>query len=267
MANKIHLLVIDGQFDFCDPRGALYVPGADEDMKRLSEMIKKAGDKIGNISATLDTHRKVHIAHPIWWVDPDGNHPDPFTQISLEDVVGSKPTWFSFNPDYQERSIDYVKKLKQNGRYTLTIWPPHCLLGSNGHKVFTELYDAFDTWEDHLRGVSYTIKGFNMFTEHYSAVKADVEDPSDMTTGLNSFFISSINASDTVVIAGEALSHCVANTIRDVADEIGEGGIKKLVLLEDASSSVPGFEDEGKKFIKELKGLGMQLSKTTEFPG
>ena len=40
MAGNIQLLVVDGQFDFCDPAGALYVPGADEDMKRLSKMMQ-----------------------------------------------------------------------------------------------------------------------------------------------------------------------------------------------------------------------------------
>ena len=35
---KLHLVAIDPQNDFCSPHGSLYVPGAEEDMKRLARM-------------------------------------------------------------------------------------------------------------------------------------------------------------------------------------------------------------------------------------
>jgi nicotinamidase-related amidase len=48
---KLHLLIIDPQRDFCDPNGTLAVPGADADMKRLSDMINRIGDKYGIFTA------------------------------------------------------------------------------------------------------------------------------------------------------------------------------------------------------------------------
>ncbi|MCP4131362.1 MAG: hypothetical protein GY754_10315 [bacterium] len=267
MAAKIQLLIIDGQFDFCDPKGALYVPGAEEDMRRLAAMIKNGKDKIDEIRATLDSHRKLHIAHPIWWVNKDGKHPDPFTIISYDDVTGKNPEWTAYNPGFRDRSIEYVRKLKENGKYTLAIWPPHCLIGSKGHQVYPELYEAFDEWEEQFAAVDYVTKGVNMFTEHYSAVKADVEDPEDHTTLLNTDFIKKLQEADRIGIAGEALSHCVASTVTDVANEFGEENIKKFVLLEDATSPVPGFENLGLDFVSAMIKRGMQVAKTTDFLG
>jgi nicotinamidase-related amidase len=38
---KLHLVVIDPQYDFCDPNGSLFVPEADNDMKRLAVMVER----------------------------------------------------------------------------------------------------------------------------------------------------------------------------------------------------------------------------------
>ena len=44
------------------------------------------------------------------------------------------------------------------------------------------------------------------------------------------------------MIAGEALSHCVAGTVRDLADGLGDEQVGKLVLLTDCTSTVGGFD-------------------------
>ena len=63
-----------------------------------------------------------------------------------------------------------------------------------------------------------------------------------------------------------ALSHCVANTVRDIANEFGDDSyVKKLVLLTDASSSVTGFESMGDDFVREMVARGMQTSTTVDF--
>ncbi len=267
MTAKIELLIIDGQYDFCDPAGALYVPGAERDMERVASMIRKGKDKINDIRATMDSHRFLHIAHPVWWVDEEGSHPAPFTVITVDDVRGRSPKWRACNPGFQQRSVEYVEKLEGSGRYCLTIWPPHCLIGSRGHQIYEPLYEALHEWEAGFAAVDYVTKGVNMFTEHYSAVRADVEDPGDHSTLLNTGFIRKLQEADRIGITGEALSHCVANTVRDVAEQFGEDQIKKFVLLEDASSPVPGFEDLALDFVKEMTGRGMEVAKTTDFLG
>ncbi len=260
------LLVIDPQIDFCDPnRGALYVKGAEEDSARLAKFLARSLDLIDDIRVTLDSHQPVHIAHPLCWVDEKGNHPAPFTAIFEADVVGKNAKWKAYNPAWQTMQVDYVKALAAGGRYILVIWPPHCLIGTEGHAVIPVLNDALRLWQDQFAMVDYVTKGSNPKTEHYSVVKADVIDPQDPTTNINTSFIQRLQTADQILIAGQALSHCVANSVRDIAAEFGDEHIKKLILLEDASSPVPTFESLAEDFVKEMVGRGMRLAKTTDF--
>jgi nicotinamidase-related amidase len=262
--NKPILIIIDPQFDFCDPNGALFVPGAEKDMERLSTMIEKNYDVIEDINVTLDSHHYVHIAHPCWWVNSNGENPDPFTLITAEDVKNGK--WRAFYPEFQQRSLEYVETLEKNGRYILCIWPPHCIIGTPGHAIVEPLNKALRVWEAQFAVANVVTKGSNMFTEHYSAVKADVEDPGDPTTKLNEKLIKILRDEEgDILIAGEALSHCVANTIRDIADQFSDEQVKRFVLLEDACSSVTGFENLGEDFVKEMTAKGMRISTTTDY--
>ena len=259
---KTHLLIIDPQVDFCTPTGALYVKGAEKDISRIAAFIKKNGNALADIHVTLDSHQLVHIAHPIFWVDANGGHPNPFTVITEADVEGKNPKWKTTSPALRQRGIDYVKNLAAGGRYALVIWPPHCLIGTPGHNIMPELSDALRGWQEKLRLVRYVTKGSNPLTEHYSAVKADVVDPLDAGTQINTTLIETLQEADRILIAGEALSHCVANTVRDIAAEFGDDQIKKLVLLEDAASPVTSFEKLGEDFIKEMKAKGMKIETT-----
>lgn len=263
MSRRIELLLIDPQNDFCNPNGSLFVPGADEDATRLANFIERVKDKVYNIHITLDTHHFLDIAHPMFWVNSEGKHPNPFTLISKGDVDDG--TWRTTNPAEQDGARAYVETLENNARYLLCIWPPHCLIGSWGHNVVEPVYDAVKVWEKRYRFVDYVTKGSNYKTEHYSAVQAEVPDPNDPSTHINTPFIETLEEADIVVVSGQALSHCVANTVRDIADNFGDENIQKLVLLEDTTSPVPGFEQLGVDFLKEMKARGMQVAKSTDF--
>jgi nicotinamidase-related amidase len=113
--------------------------------------------------------------------------------------------------------------------------------------------------------VDYVTKGSNLWTEHYSAVQADVPDATDPGTSLNIRLIEILQKAQVIALSGEALSHCVANTVRDIANNFGEENIKKMVLLTDTTSSVPGFEKMGEDFLKEMTGRGMQVCESTKF--
>jgi len=265
MAKKVHLVVIDPQVDFCSPTGALYVTGAENDIQRLARMVNRLSNKIDDIHVTLDSHRLIDVAHPIFWKDSAGHTPAPFTIITRSDVESGR--WTPVLPSMYRRMLDYVKTLEANGRYPLCIWPPHCLIGSPGHCIMPELQQALLCWEQQrFAMVDYVTKGSNLWTEHYSAIVADVPDPSDPGTQINTRFIQTLLDADIVAIAGEAGSHCLANTVRDVANNFGDDSyIRRLVLLEDATSPVPGFEPFQADFIKEMKARGMQMSTTRDF--
>ena len=126
--------------------------------------------------------------------------------------------------------------------------------------------DALNNWaSNNTATVDFVSKGSNPFTEHYSGVKAEVPDPKDPTTQLNTGLITTLEEADMVLIAGEAGSHCVANTVRDIVEGFSDPKIiEKLVLLTDGISPVPGFEQAQQDFIDEMSAKGMKMSTTTE---
>jgi len=262
MNKKTHLVVIDPQNDFSDiPGAALPVAGASADMQRLAAFIDANAPRLDDIHITLDSHNPVDIAHPAWWVDANGAAPAPFTVIGEDDVAAGR--WRARLPELQARSAQYVKQLARAGRYALVIWPEHCLIGTWGHNVEAEVMAALNRWaRSRLEVVDFVTKGSNPFTEHYSAVQAEVPDPADPSTLVNTRFIETLAQADEILIAGEALSHCVANTVRDIAGNFGDENIRKLVLLEDCSSPVAGFEGLGQQFVAEMTARGMRVIKS-----
>lgn len=264
MTEKVFMLIVDPQRDFCDPDGALAVPGADKDMTRLAQMIRRIGDKIAEIYCTLDAHHFFDISHPVFWINSDGKAPDPFTIITVDDVRNG--LWKTSRPDHQDYAMKYVSELTANQRYPLCIWPPHCLIGTKGQNIVPALSDALTAWEkQQLRTVDYTTKGSNYKTEHYSAIQADVPVREDSSTLTNYKLLSNLQRADTLLLAGEALSHCVKFTVEDIAEELGDGYIRKMVLLEDCASSVSGFEKQGADFVREMCARGMRISNSVDF--
>ena len=242
MSGTTHLLVIDPQIDFCDPKGALSVPGADADMARLSAFVDGAGSKLDDIHVTLDSHQRLHIAHPEFVVDAKGNHPAPFTQITLAQVRAGE--YSAANPDLRWELINYLTALEGNGRYPYVVWPPHCLIGSPGAAVHPTFMGALDRWVlSNFAVIDWVPKGSAWNTEHYSGVQADVIDPADPTTQLNKRLIDVLESAGRLFIAGEASSHCVANTVADIIDSFGDPTYaSKITLITDCMSPVPGFE-------------------------
>ena len=287
---RIELLIIDPQNDFCWPGikapeagnpimadpgiynpGALFIPGAYDDMVRLAAMIDRLKDKLDDIHVTMDSHHLVDIAHPIFWLDSKGKHPGDydFAIITKDDIQNG--VWRTTNPQFQARALEYAKELEVNGRYPLCVWPPHCLIGTYGYGIVPVLAKSLLEWEKDFAMVDYVTKGSNLWTEHYSAVQADVPDPQDPDTQLNMRLINTLQDADIILLAGEAKSHCLANTVIDVANNFGEENIKKMVLLEDATSNVPDppgttmFTDFGDTFVEDMKARGMQVSTTVDF--
>jgi nicotinamidase/pyrazinamidase len=269
---KFDLIVIDPQNDFCDPNGSLFVKGADEDMRRLADHINSKGDKYNQIHVTLDSHPAFHIAHPVFWINSSGQHPAPFTTITVADVKNNVwMTSVSAGGKLRKYGLDYVTALEAGGRYPLCIWPPHCLIGSWGTMVHPILYNALRKWEDKKpgRSINYVAKGSNPYTEHYGAVKADVPDlhqaitgEVDVQTQLNMGFLRAVDKADRIVICGEASSHCVANTARDMDEGFGGTLARKLVFLKNASSPVGSFEHLADKFVTDMSAKGMTVETT-----
>lgn len=268
MKKKV-LVIIDPQNDFMDIDGAaLPVIGASADMDRVANLIDKVGDDFYDIQITLDSHHNYHIAHPMFMVNSSGEHPSPGTQVSVKDIKDG--VWRAKIQQHQNLLLDYVEQLEANGKYELTIWNPHCLIGSWGHQVYNPLFSALSDWEIRNTAIiGKTTKGSNWSTEHYSAIKSDIERADDPSTQLNTDFIKTLQEADRVYFAGEASSHCVANTVRDIVDNFGNSSLDNLYLVEDAMSAVviPGivsFQDLADNFFKDMKTKGLNTCTTDD---
>jgi nicotinamidase/pyrazinamidase len=285
---NIQLLCIDPQNSFCkvvpqdrqqvDHNGELCVGGAWDDMTRVANLVNRLGDKLSDITITLDSHSLLHIAHPIWFKDGKGNAPGPFTCMREENgaIVGSvfgASGWVDIGefqtvmPSFYKRTLEYLKALKTGNRYPHCIWPPHCLIGTPGHNIMEPLLNALLLWEKKYVGlVNKVTKGSNIYVEHFSAVKAEVTDPNDPTTQLNTDLINMLMEADEVLLAGEARSHCLANTVRDIANSFADDSfIKKCTLLTDCTSDVAGFEKYGVDFVTEMTGRGMKTAASVDY--
>ncbi len=255
------LLIIDPQNDFCHPDGALYVKGAKEDCVRLAEFIRNNGKDIHSIYLTEDVHPYYHISHPSYWQTASGDTPDDLTVISYDDVLQGvyKPA----NPELREYVEYYLQNLQARGRYSLTLWPPHCLQGSLGVAVEKNVWDAVHGWEKNTNGknITYIEKSPNPNTEHYSCVQAEVPDSNDSSTCTNYGFINALKEETNIFIAGQALSHCIANTIRDLSLYIP---LSNMTLLTDCTSPIPGFEEEAERFISEMSARGMHIAVSSD---
>lgn len=266
---KVGLLIIDAQRGFCDGtlnngKGELYVPGAERGVERLAEFVRKKGKYLYDIDETLDCHHKLHIGHGLYWTDPKGERPPPFTTITEDSVKAGQ--WRARLPSLRGYDLHYVSTLQQGGRYPLTIWPEHCLIGTAGNQIMPLLSEALLEWEDReVALVGKHSKGSCPHTEHYGAVAAEVPYPNDPTTRTNMDLVRKLQEFDQILVAGWASSHCVANTVRDVAAAFGNADhVKKFVLLTDCTDPVPGCEAMAADFIKEFTAKGMQTALSTD---
>jgi nicotinamidase-related amidase len=231
----------------------------------------------------MDTHQALQIFHSIFLVNDKGEHPAPFTLITPQDI--EEGIW-RFNPqlaaslqineDYgHEYLLHYTRKLKEGGKYDLTIWPYHAMLGGIGHALVSAVEEAvFFHSIARLSQPDFHEKGGNPFTENYSVLSPEVlagpagEGIAEKNVG----FIHKLLDYDAVIIAGQAKSHCVAWTIDDLLTEIHISDRKlteKVYLLEDCSSPVviPGvidYTDQADAAFQKFADAGMRIVRSSD---
>jgi nicotinamidase-related amidase len=260
---KIALMIIDPQNDFCSPRGSLFVPGADEDNERLGEFILENKLDIDQIIVTLDSHYVIDISHPKFWLDENGENPDGFTIIKAQDVIDGKfkPAYSMFNEGVV---LAYLEKLEEQGDFEHCIWPEHCITGTWGSAVDTMIAGCLREWSissADAKFVRYITKGSHPMTEHFGAFKAQVAISNANETHVNMSLIEQLDMFDIIYIAGQAKSHCVANSLKQIM-ELAPNIAKKFVVLEDTMSPVPGFENLADSIYEKAKEMGIGFQKT-----
>lgn len=251
---KTLLLIIDMQNDFCDSRGALYVPGADQDVHRLSRLLRERRAEIDQVILTQDNHQVMDIAHPVFWRDASGKPPQPFTQITSAEVITG--IWTPLQ--HRNEVVRYLQKSEENGEYIHTIWPEHCILGSEGAAIIPALMDELVSWARQGKYFHLVSKGTHPLTEHFGALRANVPREDAPETVLNRGLLEALDSSDIIWLAGEARSHCVAQTVYQLFDfpQI----LRKLVILEDCMSPVTGCERLAVPVFREAEMKGVSFT-------
>lgn len=254
------LLIIDMQNDFCRSDGALYVKGAEKDAARLGKFTAAHSDKIDHIIMTQDNHHVIDISHPEFWEDNNGNPPAPFTEISTENVL--KGVWRArYN---KAKAIEYLHKLEKQGEFPHVIWPEHCIIGSYGAAIVNEIMQPVRAWARKGNFFDVVIKGTNPLTEHFGALMANVQIEDSPETQLNTELVEKLQLFETILVAGEAKSHCVATTIKQMLPI--KSLARKLLILEDCMSDVTGFETIALPIYERAKTDGASFILSTEWP-
>jgi len=257
------LLIIDPQVDFHEG-GSLAVAGATSDSDRIAAMIRRNPFKIDHIVVSLDAHHLVHIAHGSFWKGASGASPPPLTQILHAEVVAGK--WAARDPELQQWALEYTASLEGGGRFTHIIWPDHCRVGTPGFAVSPALMPALDEWSaTRQRAVTWVLKGQNNRTEMYSALKAEVPVTDDPATLMNTSLVQLLLSHAQVLVCGQAKSHCVNFTTRDLLSMWPADRVSDLVVLTDATSPVTGFEAAADEFEKDMLAAGVTLTTSDQW--
>jgi nicotinamidase-related amidase len=291
---NVHLCLIDVQKDFCFPQGSLFVAGrsgrgAVDDSRRIAELIYRHADVFTGITATMDTHFAHQIFFPSFWLTRDGEAVSAHRVISTADLdageVRPNPAmakWLCGGnyPWLMKQVRHYTETLERAGKYQLYLWPPHCILGSDGHALAGVVHEA-RMFHAFARGAQswVEVKGGHPLTENYSVMQPEVRTRHDgqPLAQKNTQFLATLLAADAVVIAGQAASHCVKSSIDDILAEIVASDpelAKKVYLVTDCMSAVTvpdgkgglaaDFTGDAEKALDRFAAAGMKLVKSTD---
>jgi len=284
---RLCLLAVDVQNTFCIPEFELFVggrsgSGAVDDNRRLCEFVYRNLATITQVFPSLDTHHAMQVFHAIWLVDEEGNHPPPYALISADDVASGR--WrvnaavadtLGMGLEYAQRHLaHYTRRLAEGGKYDLTVWPYHAMLGGIGHALVSAVEEAvfFHGVARHSRP-EFQVKGDNPLTEHYSMLGPEVTQgpDGDRLGSPNTELIDRLLGFDAVVVAGQAKSHCLAWTIDDLLedDDVRERLAERTYLLEDCTSPVvvPGvvdYTDEANAAFERYAAAGLRVVRSTD---
>jgi nicotinamidase-related amidase len=291
---NIHLLLIDEQKDFCFPRGSLYVGGrsgrgAVEDSRRIATFIYRNLPVLTDITATMDTHFAFQIFFASFWVDRDERPLAPFREITTEDIDRgeARPNpalagWLSHGdyPWLLRQVRFYCAELEKAGKYRLYLWPPHCILGSDGHALVGLIHEARMFHAFARSAQSWVeVKGGHPLTENYSVLRPEVivRHDGQALAERNAGLVERLLAADAVIVAGQAASHCVKSSIDDLLGEIVAVDRRlagKVYVLADCMSAVTvpdgsggfaaDFTPQAEQALARFAEAGMHIVRSTD---
>ncbi|MCD8206607.1 MAG: isochorismatase family protein [Bacteroidales bacterium] len=262
------IIVIDAQNDFADPKGALYVEGGYDCAQRIGSYLYRCNDR-GNtvVWLSMDSHRGFHISHPSFWMDKETNEPEPFTDITMQDLKSGK-----YKPVMNYAlAKTYLELLEESG-VKHTVWPPHCIMDTWGWRICVPvrigiggLVSSPEKERGPFGGLELIHKGDNMFTDQFSIFRAVCEYKLFPDTCLRTDLIKGLKEYDEIYVCGFCTDICVKASIADIVKHAPEQ-LPKLRIMSDAT--VAYDEDfnitEDPVYQEAVKGGGV-IGKGREF--
>ena len=232
--NKRNFLVlVDCQYDFCNPQGSLYVAGATDDMKRLSNLIIDKASSFSKIFVGLDYHPIGHCSFHTSWKNKEGFTPAPYSHISTFEyghIVYKPIIGNATNEAFVDKEFD--------------IWPEHCVAHSIGATLDNAISKALSHYllkSEKSGFVEYYTKGESLMSEEYGNIE------------LARAVSSQAHNDMAIYVAGEALDFCVYNTLKQIRQHTN----LPLFLIKDCTSCV--IQDSEMVIYDELKKIEVQL--------
>lgn len=221
------LFIVDPQNDFTDPRGSLYVPGAEKTIEHICKFIKTHIQEIDEILISADTHQYYNVGFAEFWNIPGLK---AFDKISVEDILSGKCKPRNLDPQKKDAFLSQFRKYRGK---ELTIWPRHCIEGTWGCCFPDSLNYALGEWGlQKSKGYKVFKKGYVPEIESYSVFPSvlyigngeKLERPRTLLQPWNSIWI-----------AGFCKDICVAETLQDMKYELYRN---KLILLENCMATL-----------------------------
>ncbi len=272
-AKRVEVMMIDNQFDFISPQGALPVDGAVADTERLCRFIYKFMYKIYRIHYTMDWHGNSHIFFPNAWIygkdftDENGKHKKGehvlpgVTVITSKGIKEGKFKSVLRNP---EKALTYVMNVEAGGE-ELRIWPYHCKANSRGAKLEGELGKVVKYHEivRNCKAKAY-YKGQDEYSEQYGAIEAEYAPDTEIRLDILKIFEDPKLVK--IYLVGQAKSHCFLRTLQQIVKYFADRPdiLRKIVVLEDCTSCIGGFEQKTAEEMEKIKAMGIRFVKSTE---
>jgi nicotinamidase/pyrazinamidase len=222
--------------------------------------------QLDGITVTLDSHASVAVERTTFWQTKSGEAVSPFTFITSADLKSG-----TFAPRDRSKTLAVAAMLNQlaaRGRPGLVVWPVHCVTGTWGHNIYSELAAELQSWEfSRQRAVIKALKGEYPLTEHFGVFEADAPVQEVASTQFNTSLAKALTDDvEVLFLAGQASSHCVASSFDQLASYMVKqtGSQPRLVILSDCMSPVTGFESAAKDFFERARAFGADIMSAQE---
>lgn len=225
------LFIVDPQNDFVDPKGSLYVKGAEAAIDNICAAIRNGG--FDRIIVSQDSHQFFHIGHSEFWKE----RPEPGTIIEIPGDL-SRGNFVPAMCDFDSPK-NVISRIYEKNSRNIRIWPHHCIEGSWGYCFPDRLVDALNNWsKDYLKSYEVYQKGKDPYCESFSLLDEYTPD---------------FEGTDELVICGFCKDICVYETLSAIIkSEVLPNYTQSIKVLDNCTLALGEDGEELKKKYEHL---------------